>query len=83
MEDMAMNNDKRTCIDCPEVLLRGHINFDECGHSQNRMPGAMAIAECARRPELGVFCPHSRRIVDCPEWVLDIHSGTYILRQRE
>jgi len=70
-----MHNKDCTCWNCPAVDLTGKVDFRSCGQSTQKFSGAgdedgssHIMAECKRRPELGLFDPLSIRFGECPEW---------------
>jgi len=63
------HNAQKTCWNCPALELRGHVDFRACGQSMRKfMSEGQAMAECKRRPELGLFDPSSITFEECPEW---------------
>ena len=59
-----MHDAKCTCWNCPAINLAGKVDFRSCGQSAKefvKMPDASQetyiMAECNRRPELGLFDP--------------------------
>ena len=70
------HNAHLTCWNCPAIDLAGKVDFRACGQTVEKFTGAMGedsdvyvMAECHRRPELGLFDPMSITFEDCPEWV--------------
>ena len=70
------HNAHLTCWNCPAVDLAGKVDFRACGQTAEKFTGVMdedsdvyVMAECHRRPELGLFDPMSMTFEDCPEWV--------------
>ncbi|RLC93729.1 MAG: NAD-dependent dehydratase [Chloroflexi bacterium] len=70
-----MHNKNCTCWNCPAIDLTGSVDFRACGQSrevftQDSGDGGEAyiVAECARRPALGLFDPTSVTFEECPEW---------------
>lgn len=70
-----MHNAKRTCWNCPAIDLAGKVDFRACGQSVKQFdktadPTAEThiMAECKRRPELGLFDPMNITFAECPEW---------------
>ena len=81
-----MNDVKNVCWNCPEVKLIGKVNFESCGQSMLKSgrpdcstSEARHIAECGRRPELGLFDPTSITFEECPEWATT--SQGYVLKE--
>lgn len=73
---MQLHNANRTCWNCPAIDLAGKVDFRACGQSvealQKTLPedsDVLVMAECKRRPELGLFDPMSITFEECPEWV--------------
>jgi len=72
----GQHNREKTCWNCPAIDLAGKVDFRACGQSTEDHPAAGSVdsdvqvmAECKRRPELGVYDPMSITFEDCPEWV--------------
>jgi UDP-sulfoquinovose synthase len=78
---MALNpnnkphNAHRTCWNCPAINLAGKVDFRACGQSvesftldDDEDSDVLVMAECHRRPELGVFDPTTITFEECPEW---------------
>jgi UDP-sulfoquinovose synthase len=71
-----MHNKDCTCWNCPAIDLAGKVDFRACGQSVEDFRKKMGIdedsfqlvAECKRRPELGLFDPMSVTFEECPEW---------------
>ncbi len=69
-----MHNSNCTCWNCPAVDLAGKVDFRACGQSaekfEKKADGAdfQIMAECKRRPELGLFDPMAITFEQCPEW---------------
>lgn len=70
-----MHNAKYTCWNCPAINLAGKVDFRACGQSVeqfNKQPDSSqetyVMAECNRRPKLGLFDPMSITFEQCPEW---------------
>ncbi len=69
-----MHNKKCTCWNCPAIDLRGKVDFRACGQSVEKFQKTGSdgethvMAECKRRPELGLFDPMSITFEGCPEW---------------
>jgi UDP-sulfoquinovose synthase len=73
---MELHNAQRTCWNCPAIDLAGKVDFRACGQSvedfRKSLPDdadEMVMAECKRRPELGLFDPMGITFAECPEWV--------------
>jgi UDP-sulfoquinovose synthase len=71
-----LHNADKTCWNCPAIDLAGKVDFRACGQSveafQKMLPDdsdVMVMAECKRRPELGLFDPMSITFEECPEWI--------------
>jgi len=70
-----MHNARCTCWNCPAINLAGKVDFRACGQSSLKFersaddPDMQIMAECKRRPELGLFDPTSITFEECPEWV--------------
>jgi UDP-sulfoquinovose synthase len=71
------HNAHLTCWNCPAIDLAGKVDFRACGQTVEKFSGAMGedsdvyvMAECHRRPELGLFDPMSITFEECPEWQL-------------
>lgn len=69
------HNAHYTCWNCPAIDLRGKVDFRACGQSTKvfeRQADSSSkthiMAECKRRPELGIFDPTGTTIAECPEW---------------
>jgi UDP-sulfoquinovose synthase len=67
------HNAERTCWNCPAIDLTGKVDFRACGQSRevfNQGDGSdgQIVAECKRRPELGLYDPMSVTFEECPEW---------------
>jgi len=72
---MENHNSECTCWNCPAIDLTGKVDFRSCGQSREIFSQgsiddseAHIIAECKRRPELGLFDPMSVTFEECPEW---------------
>jgi UDP-sulfoquinovose synthase len=70
-----MHNKDGTCWNCPAVDLTGKVDFRACGQSAQKFEklkdgndSFQIVAECKRRPELGLFDPISITFEECPEW---------------
>jgi UDP-sulfoquinovose synthase len=70
------HNANRTCWNCPAINLAGKVDFRACGQSvegftpsQAEDSDVLVMAECHRRPELGLFDPMSITFEECPEWI--------------
>ena len=71
-----LHNASKTCWNCPAIDLAGKVDFRACGQSveafQKLLPedsDVLVMAECKRRPELGLFDPMGITFEECPEWV--------------
>jgi len=79
-----IHNAKCTCWNCPAINLAGKVDFRACGQSVEKFKkdpagsGAHIMAECKRRPELGLFDPTGITFEECPEWVPTPYG--YLLR---
>ena len=72
---MENHNAECTCWNCPAIDLTGKVDFRSCGQSREIFSHgsiddseAHIIAECKRRPKLGLFDPMSVAFTECPEW---------------
>jgi len=70
-----VHNKGCTCWNCPAIDLAGKVDFRACGQSVEDFRQRMGlqdsfqlIAECKRRPEIGLYDPMSVTFEDCPEW---------------
>lgn len=70
-----MHNDKCTCWNCPAIDLAGKVDFRACGQSVKQFDKSLdstqethIMAECKRRPELGLYDPTAITFQECPEW---------------
>lgn len=70
-----MHNADCTCWNCPAIDLTGKVDFRACGQSREIFTqssgddsGAYIVAECKRRPELGLFDPMAIAFEECPQW---------------
>jgi UDP-sulfoquinovose synthase len=65
-----------TCWNCPAIDLTGKVHFRSCGQSRETFNHELSevssdeyiVAECKRRPELGLFDPMAVTFEECPEW---------------
>ena len=80
-----MHNDKCTCWNCPAIDLAGKVDFRACGQSVKQFDKTLdstqethVMAECKRRPELGLYDPTAITFQECPEWQETPYG--YILR---
>lgn len=80
-----MHNAKCTCWNCPAIDLRGKVDFRACGQTIEKFDKKLdetsethIMAECKRRPELGVFDPTSITFKECSEWIKSPYG--YILK---
>ncbi len=71
-----LHNAECTCWNCPAINLAGKVDFRACGQStaefdkrKDTSSESHIMAECKRRPELGLFDPTSITFRECPEWV--------------
>lgn len=71
-----MYNSKCTCWNCPAIDLAGKVDFRACGQSVEHFDKTLdssqethIMAECKRRPELGLFDPMGIAFEECPQWV--------------
>ena len=72
---MKLHNANKTCWNCPAIDLAGKVDFRACGQSVEKFENLVAedgdvyiMAECKRRPGLGLFDPMSITLEECPEW---------------
>ncbi len=72
---MQLHNANLTCWNCPAIDLAGKVDFRACGQSVKKFETPEAsdsdsyiMAECKRRPELGLFDPMSITFKECPEY---------------
>jgi UDP-sulfoquinovose synthase len=70
---LKLHNSDLTCWNCPAIDLAGKVDFRACGQSTSELAAAKdsegyIMAECHRRPELGLFDPTSITFEECPEW---------------
>ncbi len=70
-----MHNAKCTCWNCPAINLAGKVDFRACGQSIKQFDKTAdateethIMAECKRRPELGLFDPMDITFEECPQW---------------
>lgn len=70
-----MHNAKCTCWKCPAIDLAGKVDFRACGQSMEKFDKTLdssqethIMAECKRRPELGLYDPTNITFAECPEW---------------
>lgn len=75
-ESQRIHNAGKTCWNCPAIDLAGKVDFRACGQSTEAFEkqegagsDAQIMAECKRRPDLGVYDPMSITFAECPEWV--------------
>ncbi len=67
-------NAQRTCWNCPAINLAGKVDFRACGQSTAKFEKKSdsgethIMAECKRRPELGLYDPMSITFAECPQW---------------
>ncbi|MFC2105120.1 NAD-dependent epimerase/dehydratase family protein [Candidatus Bipolaricaulota bacterium] len=72
--NQATFNAEKTCWNCPAIDLAGKVDFRACGQTTEEFDKSMSedaqiMAECRRRPELGVYDPMAITFAECPEWV--------------
>jgi len=79
------HNSHCTCWNCPAVDLTGKVDFRACGQSREVFSAGLSedseayvLAECKRRPDLGLFDPMSITFEDCPEWQMSPYG--YLLK---
>jgi len=72
---MDSHNADCTCWNCPAINLAGKVDFRACGQSkevfsrgEDEDSDAYIVAECHRRPELGLYDPMGVTFAECPEW---------------
>ena len=72
---MKLHNANKTCWNCPAIDLAGKVDFRACGQSTEKFEKNIGedsdvyiMAECHKRPELGLFDPMSITFEECPEW---------------
>ncbi len=70
-----MHNAKYTCWNCPAIDLAGKVDFRACGQSVKQFDKTLdstqethIMAECKRRPELGLYDPTAITFQECPHW---------------
>jgi UDP-sulfoquinovose synthase len=70
-----MHNAKYTCWNCPAIDLAGKVDFRACGQSVKQFDKTLdssqethIMAECKRRPELGLYDPTAITFQECPQW---------------
>ncbi len=70
-----MHNLNCTCWNCPAIDLAGKVDFRACGQSVEKFEkkldesgSSQVMAECKRRPELGLFDPMAITFEQCPQW---------------
>jgi UDP-sulfoquinovose synthase len=70
-----MHNAECTCWNCPAIALAGKVDFRSCGQSTvnfEKEPDSSQethmMAECRRRPKLGLYDPQGITFQQCPEW---------------
>ncbi|MBU1863874.1 MAG: NAD-dependent epimerase/dehydratase family protein [Candidatus Omnitrophica bacterium] len=70
----STHNSHCTCWNCPAINLAGKVDFRACGQTVEKFgidgTGAQIMAECKRRPELGLFDPTAITFKECAEWQL-------------
>jgi len=72
-----VHNAECTCWNCPAINLAGKVDFRACGQAAAKFAkendpnhDTQIMAECKRRPELGLFDPMGVTFEKCPEWQL-------------
>lgn len=72
---MKLHNVDCTCWNCPAIDLTGKVDFRACGQSREVFSQELGedadvyvVAECKRRPELGLYDPMTITFEECPEW---------------
>ncbi len=72
---MKLHNEDLTCWNCPAIDLAGKVDFRACGQAVEKFQKSLdddseayIMAECKRRPDLGMFDPMSITFEECPEW---------------
>jgi UDP-sulfoquinovose synthase len=82
---VKLHNAHKTCWNCPAIDLAGKVDFRACGQSVDKFEkgvdadaDAYVVAECKRRPELGLFDPTGITFEECPEWQPTSHG--YMLK---
>ena len=72
---MKLHNANLTCWNCPAIDLMGKVDFRACGQSAEKFEKSVSedsdvhiMAECKRRPDLGLFDPMTIPFKECPEW---------------
>jgi len=70
-----LHNSECTCWNCPAINLAGKVDFRACGQSTSQFEKEKdanseghIMAECKRRPELGLFDPMGITFKECPQW---------------
>jgi UDP-sulfoquinovose synthase len=72
---VELHNARRTCWNCPAIDLAGKVDFRACGQSVEAFREGIedsdvyVMAECHRRPELGLYDPMGITFEECSEWV--------------
>jgi UDP-sulfoquinovose synthase len=73
---LISHNADKTCWNCPAIDLTGKVDFRACGQSVesfgkqiDQEADVYVMAECKRRPEMGLYDPMGITFEDCPEWV--------------
>ena len=72
--DRKAHNVLKTCWNCPSINLAGKVDFRACGQAaegfdKDTSAGDQLMAECKRRPGLGLFDPMAITFEECPEWL--------------
>jgi len=80
-----LHNAECTCWRCPAINLAGKVDFRACGQSTSKFEKKISgtsethiMAECKRRPELGLFDPMSITFAECPQWRQTLYG--YLLK---
>ncbi len=84
-QEERMHNAGCTCWNCPAMDQAGKVDLHPSGQSvkeSGKEPGSSQetriMAECSRRPELGLFDPMGITFAGCPEWKETPHG--YVLK---
>ena len=69
------HNAQCTCWNCPAINLAGKVDFRACGQAAPEFEKKISddsesciMAECKRRPEIGMFDPVGITFEQCPKW---------------
>jgi len=76
---MECPNAKYNCWNCPALNLKGYVDFRACGQTSKLVNEGYVMAECHRRPDLGVFEPEIS-FEQCSEWKLNKDYNMYMLK---